>query len=310
MEREISVSHPGCVREPQFSGEHGFVMLVVLWVLTSAVILVASFNGAVRSSAGSAISETGWTRSEALLDAGLEIAAAHLVDQDDHRRWTGDGRKHTVSFEGSKLTIAATDANGLIDINKSDEKLLRSFFQKFTRSAVKADQLTSIIVKARDAASGIAPQSKNDAVSNASQDTMSAHAAFVDVWQLGRTPGMPAEFFSRVAPYLTVYSREGAINPVAAPRTVLEAIPDLNRADIEKLKYADKSAASDIMQKAQSYLTEESGPAYLIVVSVHRPDDSYTLNRKFVIATGVDPSAPYRLLAKWPTVSAPAEPQQ
>jgi general secretion pathway protein K len=310
VEREISKAPALGADVTRRPGEHGFVMLVVLWVLTSAVILVSSFNGAVRGSTASAVSEVGWTKSEALIDAGVEVAAAHLIDQNKTRRWPGDGTKHIIKFAGAELTVSATDANGYIDLNKSDEKLLLSFFQKFTRSVVKAQQMTDIVMKARDAATGTGKQSQTDAASNAPQDTFSTRAAFIDVWEFGRTKGIPADLFNRVAPYLTVYSRDGTIDPIAAPHAVLEAIPDMDRADIEKLKYADKSAVGDIVQNAQAYLTDQSGPAYLVTVSAHRPDDGYSVNRTFVIATGVDPSAPYRLLAKLPMVSAPAEKMQ
>lgn len=310
MEREISERLTRDTHAIEYPREHGFVMLVVLWVLTSAVILVSSFNGAVRGSTASVVSEVGWTKSEALVDAGVEVAAAHLIDQNDNRRWPGDGVKHSIKFAGAELSISATDANGFIDLNKSDEKLLLSFFQKFTRSAIKAQKITDVVMKAREAATGTGKQSQTDAASNAPLDTFSARAAFIDVWELGRTKGIPVDLFNRVVPYLTVYSRDGTIDPIAAPNAVLEAIPDLSRADIEKLKYANKSALEDVAQNAKAYVTDQSGPAYLVTVSAHRPNDSYSINRTFVIATGVDPSAPYRLLAKSPMVSVPAEKTQ
>ncbi len=296
---------------PPLARQQGFVLLVVLWVITSAVLLVASFNAAVRSGAASAVSEIGLTKSQALLDAGVEIAAAHLIDQDETRRWVGNGSKHPVAFGGAELTIAVTDSNGLIDLNKSDEKLLRAFFQKFTKSGQKAAQYTDFILRARAEASGDKAkqnlQQVNDAVTGASPGVPSQSPAFIDVSQLGRSKGMPHDVFDRIAPFLTVYSRDGTINPVAAPAEVLESVPDLNRADIEKIKYADKAALSDIMQKGQSYLTDQSGPAYLVTVKARRPDDDYSISRTYAIATGLDQSAPYRLITKWPVASSVAE---
>jgi len=290
--------------------EQGFVMLVVLWVLTSAVILVASFNAAVRGGTTSAVSEIGLSKSEALLDAGVEIAAAHLMDQDEKHQWTGNGTPHELSFGGAEIAIRVRDANGLVDLNKSDEKLLRSLFQAFTGSAPKAARYTDIVMKAREAASGSPRGKEADNVPNAGETSLAGQIAFIDVWQLARTQGIPRELFDQVAPYLTVYSRDGTINPVAAPARVLEAVPNLNRADIERLKYADKSALSDLMQKAQSYLTDESGPAYMVTVSAHRPIDHYSMTRTFAILIDGDPSAPYRLLTKWPLESLPAEKTQ
>lgn len=303
-----------CSYQPDPSArERGFVMLVVLWVLTSAVLLVASFNAAVRSGAASAVSEIGLVKSDAILDGGLEIAAAHLTDVDEKRRWPGNGRKHHFAFADTDMTISITDPNGLIDLNKSDEKLLRSFFQRYTKSAAKAAQYTDFILQARKAASGDTSNDKTgfqqtgDTGGDGTSGFPIQAAAFIDVWQLGRSDAIPQDLFSRIAPYLTVYSRDGTLNPVTAPEEVLAAVPDLNRADMEKLKYGDKSATFDIMQKGQAYLTDESGPAYLVTVSAHRPDDNYKISRTYVILPGIDGNAPYRLIAKWPMVSSAAE---
>lgn len=288
------------VRSPR---EQGFVLLVVLWVLTSAVVLVSTFSGAIRSSAASAISEVGWTKSQALLDAGLEVAAAHLIDVDEGRRWTRSGTKHTIKFADATLTITTSDATGMIDLNRTDEEVLRAFFGKFTGSDPEADRLTEIVMQAREEASG----NQQNAAANRITDTFAAQPAFVDVWQFARTPGVPAELFQRIKPYLTVFNADGMINPLAASRTVLESIPDLNRNDIERLQYADKSSIDDVLEKSQSYLTDRIGPVFLVTVSAHRPDDGYSLTRTFAIAVDVDKSAPYRLLAKWPMISSPTE---
>src|SRR6185312_982011 len=105
-----------------------------------------------------------------------------------------------------------------------------------------------------------------------------------DVWQLGRSNEIPREVFDKAAPFLTVYSGDGTIYPVAAPMEVLEAIPNLNRADLEKVRYADKAALVDLMSKAPSFLTNESGSAHLVTVRARRPGDNYSIGRTFVIA--------------------------
>jgi general secretion pathway protein K len=291
--------------EGQSPREQGFVLLVVLWVLTSAAVLVSTFSGAVRGSTASAISEVSWTKSQVLLDAGLEIAAAHLIDMDESRRWSGKGTKHTITFADATLTITTFDTSGMIDLNKTDDEVLHAFFRKFTGSAVQANQLTAAVMQAREDASG---NRQNASLKVARvTNTFSEQPAFSDVRQLARTSGLSTEVFDRMAPYLTVFNADGLINPLVATRVVLESIPVLSRTDVDRLQYANKSSVDDLMEKAQIYLTDRSGPAFLVTVSARRPDDGYSLVRQFAIAIGVDPSAPYRLLAKWPVVSTRAE---
>lgn len=307
MKRRGSCLHSGSRNELHQRGEAGFVMLVVLWVLTAATILVVSFNGAVRSSAASATAEVDWTVSEALLDGGLEVAAAHLIDLNEKQRWPGDGTPHAITFAGAKLSIVATDANALIDVNQSDEKLLRSFLRKFASTPAEADRLGSLIMEAREAAVSTNSNAPSKTKDDASQDTFRAHMAFADVWQLGRTRGVPEKLFKRIEPYLTVYSADGTINAATAPEKILESIPDVNRADLVKLKYSSSDASNDVLDKARSFLTQQRGPAFIVTVSAQRPGNSHRVERTFAIATGIDTSAPYRLLAKWPTVSSSAE---
>ncbi len=287
------------------NSEQGFVLLVVLWVLTSAVILVSTFSGAIRSSTASAISEVSWTKSQALLDAGLEVAAAHLIDLNESRRWTGDGTKRTIKFADATLTITTSDASGMIDLNKTDDEVLRIFFRKFVGSDVEAERLTATVVQAREEASG--NQQNLSAGIEVKSSSFSAQPAYVDVWQFARTSGISADLFQRMLPYLTVFNADGMINPLAASPTVIESIPELNSADIESLKHASKSSIGDLVEKSETYLTDQAGPAFLITVSAQRPDDGYSLTRTYAIAVEVDPSAPYRLLAKWPMVSSPIE---
>lgn len=291
---------------PDASRQEGIIMLVVLWMLTSAVILVASFNGAAKSGAASSASEIGLAKSEALLDAGLELAAAHLLDQNENRRWQGNGKKQSVSFAGAELSVEAWDANGLVDLNKSDRKLIKAIFQSVTRSASKAEQYTTAVMDAREAEANDGGSPGNSTQSTGT-NTFPDMQPFVDVWQLTQLVQIPSDVVRQAAPFLTVYSREGTIDPRAAPATVLSSIPGITGADLVKLRYANANALSDLMQKADGLLTDQSGPAYIVKVQAHRPQDQYSVTRKFAILVGIDPSKPYRLLAKWPAESIPAK---
>lgn len=282
------------------SRQQGIILLVVLWMLTSAAVLVASFNGAARSGAASGVSEISVAKSEAILDAGLELAAIHLLDQNDDRRWQGNGKRQSISFAGAELSIEAWDANGLVDLNKSDRKLIKAVFQSIMQSSSRAEQYTEEIMEAREA-------SANDTTRSASTNTFPNMLPFVDVWQLAQIAKIPSDVVRQAAPYFTVYSRDGTIEPRGAPERVLSSIPNISGADLVKLRYANVSALTDLVQKSDGLLTDQSGPAYIVNVQSHRLQDDFSLTRTFAILVGVDPSRPYRLLAKWPAVSIPAK---
>lgn len=288
------------------AGQHGFALLVVLWVLTAAIMLVASFNAAVHAGVASATSEVGQLKAEAVLDAGLEIAAAHLLDERDDHRWRPDGKRRAIPFGGVDLTISITDPNGLIDLNKSDEKVLQAFLQKFTGSQQSATRYTDLIIAARKSAADSKDDDSTLQMSSPEPDLSAQKSAglpFIDISQLRRVAGMPVDLFNNIAPFITVYSRDGQINPQTAPREVLDADPDLDKAAAQNIKSA-VSAAGVRDDPANAAL---DGPAYTVSVASRGPNDEYRTGRTFVIAMGLDPKAPYRLLAKRPTLTWPAD---
>lgn len=294
--------------------ERGVALLVVLWIIVAAVLLVSSFNAAVGSGASFVAAELKLAQAEALLDAGAEIAAAHLIEKTETRRWLPDGGKHSIAFAGAELTITIVDPNGLIDLNKSDETLLLAFFHQSGGSNALATQIRDNILQARDDVGGKETRSGSPRASGyearSESDGPSDAIAFVDASQIRGLPGMTPDLYRQVAPFLTVYSRDGHINPLTAPKEVLLAIPNLTKLDVDRMREAQKggatddSALSDVMQRAGAYLTDESGPAYVVSVEVRQGADTHRARKVFVMVTGLDSNAPYRLIAKKPMTLA------
>jgi general secretion pathway protein K len=293
--------------------ERGLALLVVLWIIVSAALIVSAFNAAVKSGVSFVGSEVQLAKADALLDAGAEIAVAHLIDEDEARRWVPDGKPRIVSFAGANLSIAIADGSSRIDLNKSDKELLMGLLRQFAGSEAAAGRLRDRILVARDKTPGAKNQSEarpgpNDG--NRGERTVSETLPFLDVAQLRGLEGMTAELYAAIAPYLTVYSRDGRINPVAAPDAVLLSIPGIQQRDIERLRVVvgtrtneSDGALTDIAQRAGSYLADGAGPAYVVTVEVLRPDGKPGGSSVYVLATGIDKDAPYRLIAKKPADS-------
>jgi general secretion pathway protein K len=290
--------------------EQGLALLIVLWVIVAATLVVAAFNTTARSGVSFVSSEVEMTRTEAMADAGVEIAAARLIDDEKPRRWRADGKSHIVSFAGCDLIIAISDANGQIDLNKSDKELLSTFLLKMLGSEQKSLRLTDAIMKRRNKVKPKSAASRSigfeEALRNDSSDLV-----FLDVSQLRTLDGMTPELFRRLAPLMTVYSRDGRISPASAPDEVLAGIPNITPSDIERLRHTSGSTAKEMEQAinemsrhAAAFIADEPGPAYIVSVAVRRPNEKYSAGRVYVIATGLDQKSPYRLISKRPLGSA------
>ncbi|SFV33466.1 general secretion pathway protein GspK [Hyphomicrobium facile] len=281
--------HSRHLPEAANNGERGFALLVVLWVIATGTLLVAAFNTTVRSGASFMSSETQFSRAEHLLDAGLEIAAARLIDESS-ARWRPDGKPRAISFDGMTLQINVSDPNGLIDLNKSDEKLLGEFFRAFASDAGAAATIVKGILDARIKASGQsgAPDSRSGGGS----------PAFVDIGQLRKVPGVSMALFRRVLPYVTVHSRDGSANLETAPAELRAAFA---RARGTRDFPGQQHAISKSNGAADEDDEDQFGPAYIVSVKVSAPNSKRTAAKIYVIAVGLDDAAPYRLLSQRPS---------
>ncbi|WP_088344861.1 MULTISPECIES: type II secretion system protein GspK [Rhodomicrobium] len=287
------MTHPATI-DARRPGERGLALLVVLWIVGAAALLVSALGATVRSGASFVSSEVLLTRTEALLDAGLEIAAARLIDEDTAHAWPADGKWHRIAFAGAELSIAIDDPNGLVDLNQGPEEVLLGLFTQATGSEDAAKPFRDNIMRRRASGDGGPAGSPATSVGN---------AAFLDVTDLRQIEGMTPELYRRVEPYVTVYSRDGRIDPFAAPRPVLASLPKLSALDIDRFMARDKlgTRSPDLLpqslQAASGYLANEPGPASVVSVVVRWPAKAFALGKRFVIATGLDQDAPYRLLS-------------
>jgi general secretion pathway protein K len=298
------------------NGERGLALLVVLWGVAAAALLVSAFNVVARSGAIFMSSEIALTEAEALADAGLEIAAAHLIDDDKARRWRADGKPRWLVLGDAALIIAIGDPNGLIDVNKAGREVLRGLLSRAMDGTGDVDAVLESLLRMRgEAAVGAGatapePQQPDESpqatpAKPATQKPAAPKSRIPDITELRRMDGMSPALYRRIAPHLTVYSRDGRINPFHAPRGVLAALPGLSELDVDRFLDSKTPEESDAqptpasLGRAGAFLANQSGPAYIVSVGVVK-GGRVVLGRQFAIVTGLDAGAPYRLLASRP----------
>lgn len=292
--------------------DSGVALVIVLWVVASAALLVSSFNAIVRSHAKVTTAELHFAKGEAVLDAGLEMAAARLIDDNEATRWPPNGSPHAFQFGGHNLSITIIDPNGLIDLNKTPIDLLLNFLRQFSGSENEAVKVRDGILQVRQMHGGPSEQNtkaKNKIEAeapgkpNRSQSGQAMILSFIDKTQLRHVPGMSEKLYRKIKPFLTVYGRDGAINPNTAPPQVLVALLDVEENDVKSLSenQRDNSTEADsrdsVLQRANAYLNEVSGPTFIISVVATNPRGKRKIGKEFVITIGLDDQAPYRLIS-------------
>ena len=125
------------------------------------------------------------------------------------------------------LSIQAED--GRIDLNTAPRALLRAVFRGAGLTTHSAARLVDAVLDFRDPNSIRRLNGAEDEDYRAAGLPWGAKdAPFESVAELQRVLGMTPALYRRVAPALTVHSRQSGVNPLTAPKVVLGLIPGLS----------------------------------------------------------------------------------
>jgi general secretion pathway protein K len=253
----------------------GFVLVVVLWLVTLLALQISVFNVTVRDAGSLAANELAVVRGEALAAAGVELAAARLLEPEPALRWFADGSTREASFGGARLYITITDEAGLFDINELDPEVAEALLRPFARSKEVLEQWVDRL------------QSR----------------PLLDASELGRVLGVPPSAVHALTRYLSVHGGDGKINPLVASRAALSMLPGADAAEIDRalaLRQRGGESASEVaaaLSSVSKWLTARTGPAYRIEVAV-RGDGQPAIGRvEAIILPGKDLAAPFRVLS-------------
>jgi len=270
--------------------EDGMVLVIVLWLITCIALLVAAFNGTVKSGSLATRNEITTIKAIPLLDAGVELASFHLNAKDEQHKWIADGREYRQQIAGKWISLRIFDENGKVDLNKAKPELMTNLFQRHVQTQSQAQDIAMAILKIRDARTG------NDA------------QAFVHVSQLLQVPGVSYGLYRKLLPFVTVYNPRGTINTKTAAREVMLALPGMTPIEVdEKLALRGAATANDIeisppVEAGKAPGTGRAGPAYTVVVRRDVGRGADALQTAVTILARSTPAAPFHVLAWRSTV--------
>ncbi len=212
------------------SRERGVALVLVMWVAVILGVVAASFILERRTETLVVMNSISMARVEAAAGAGVTraIAESYRNDPTADGAWKRDGTPHDWVFEGVAVRVEMRDESAKIDINTASEPLLRGLLVSIGLSAEDADRLLDAILDWRDADSFKRPNGAEEADYRAAGLSYGpGNAPFQATEELQLVLGMRPEIYRRLAPSVTVYSRQPGVNPQVASREVLLAIPGL-----------------------------------------------------------------------------------
>ena len=209
--------------------EDGIALIAVLWLTILLTVIASGFAFSMHGEAVAAHNALSLAQARAAADGAIERTAFELArPRNLPDVWRADGSVQTWSDGEIQLKASAVDESARIDLNVASDALLKGLLQNVGGlDAFAADSVLAAIQDWRDADDLKRPNGAEEADYRAAGKTYKpSNAPFQSVGELARVLGMTQAVFQRIAPIITVYSRQPGVNAATAGRDVLLALPN------------------------------------------------------------------------------------
>jgi general secretion pathway protein K len=228
------------VRTTWFGTTRGIALISVLWIAGLLAVMAGSFVSASRTEARLARNQLENAKAQALADAGVQRAALGLLALDPERVWRADGRVYGFALGEGEVQITIRDEDGKIDLNEGPLELLAGLFTALDLEPEAAQALAQRIGDFRDPDHDALPQGAEDpAYLAVGRGDGAADRPFVNEAELVRVLGVTEDVYRRIRPHVTVHAGVDGVDPTRATRAVLEALPGMTPAIVERLMAPD-----------------------------------------------------------------------
>jgi general secretion pathway protein K len=278
----------------------GAVLMTVLWSISLLAALAMAASVTFRSFAGVMSVDRNRVERDALITAGLEIAAGIILDLG--KTTPLRDLERTVALSTGAVNVRLSDEGGRIDIAKAPAEVLAAMLRSAGAPPATADSVAKAIIEQRGNAPRTAPARRPPVLATTHEQALS---------NIGQIAGMRAQWLAAIAPLTTIYGSE-TVNPLTAPRGVIAALPgvDANRLEAfiaeRRVAPSDANRLAQMLGPAQNYVSDK--PQRIAAVELRATLTESRSNNiagaRAVIAVLPQDSEPYRVLVFTPMRTA------
>jgi general secretion pathway protein K len=286
--------------------QRGAVLIVVLWCVGLVGALLLAALGTGRTDTLVARNAVALARAQLAAEGAAQLALARLLIRRAEGRAGATGDAEPWSDGDVAGRVAVLDENGRVDLNEASFELLAGLVQAVGRAEAEASALACAILGFRGA---LDPRC-------ALIPSVLPGRVFTATAQLATLPGADPGLVAALLPHVTVHSGAFGIDPAAATREALLAVPGHSAGIVEQflLRRAARAplgeggSVYDVLPPSR-YLTASPGLVFVIHAEAVAPGGA-TYRVEHVVRLGAGDDRPYRTLA-WraqppPRFAAPA----
>ena len=201
---------------PRPSGEHGFALVLVLWLLVPLALVFLLLVNAARSDARLASNLRAAAETRAAADGAINQAIFGLLQPLPSSPFPGSAHG-AVRVGNCAVQVDIVGQSGLVNPNLASAELMRALLLRLGLGFSEATQLADAIVEWRTPGQrpGVAPPAARYRA--AGLPYAPTGAPFESLAELGDVLGMTPGILAALLPYLTIYSDRDPVPALAAP---------------------------------------------------------------------------------------------
>ena len=281
------------------SSQQGFVLVAVLWLLAALAALATIFSVYLLNSARAlALNDTA-VQAQALVSAGVELAAYRLqLAGEDARPAQGSFR---VRLNGAEISVSFVSEAARVDLNAAPKELLGGLLSALGANEDEAREGADRIIAWRTKPAEETAGNEDALYQAAGRSYPPRQAPFAHVDELGLVLGLTPALVERALPFVTVFSGATGVDVLNAAPEVIAALPGMtplilkqflgDRATLPN----DDAAIAAALGGAKANATTQKSQAYRILIRIRFPNGRETASE---IVIGLRKAEiPYRVLS-------------
>ncbi|MBP1091195.1 type II secretion system minor pseudopilin [Bradyrhizobium diazoefficiens] len=282
----------------RLSDGRGFIVVVVLWMLAALAALALIYLTYVTNTAVTVAVNADRMQADALVNAGLELAAYRLTGQDEAARPTSGTFNARVGAGRVSVTFRSEAAR--IDLNMAPKPILAGLMTTLGVSAMDAPVYADRILAWRSSTEPGQDNPEDAYYRTLGASYLPRHAPFPHSDELWLVRGIPSAVVERVMPFVTVFSNMKTVNVLDAAPQVVAALPGMTPETLQQVLRDRTDPNIDqrslIGLAGSTNATTEGSKAYRLTVAVEAPSHRRS-SAEIVILLLESGDEPYRVLS-------------
>jgi general secretion pathway protein K len=211
----------------------GFIVVAVLWILAALSALVLIYLTYVTNTAVVVAGSTDRVQTDALVTAGVELAAYQLTNVSEVLRPTSGTFNARVG--AGKVSVTFRSEAARIDLNAAPKGLISRLMISLGVNSSNAADYADRILAWRAATEAGEDDPENSFYRTSGAAYIPRHAPFPEAEELWLVRGIPPLVVEKVLPFVTVFSNLAAVNVLDAAPQVVAALPGMTPENLQEV---------------------------------------------------------------------------